>query len=291
MKIPFDLKNDRQLQLALGATTLLVIVLLGYYVSNLAFAERGMERYLVSGFVGLGLLFWGLKTFRVIILVPAILIFLISFLMMVLKFDWRKEYIQSAEAGNPFLFEEYVDHYPTLEEYFQARLLGGEDWVGFARECGEPAKRRAPVPQQCKTLQGIRDAYGLNIQDVMDEHYAKMKKTARLIADGKMTNKRIYERCVAQKNCAIVPLLPATVENEDLVAQSTDFMDLRQAFWSLVEDENLSRSVCDYMTLCNLLVRMGAINMNRFSNVAAITNGGAGENSSAQTGMSGRGQP
>tara|TARA_Y100001001_G_scaffold162709_1_gene189945 strand:- start:1987 stop:2859 length:873 start_codon:yes stop_codon:yes gene_type:complete len=273
MKIPFDLKNDRQLQLALGATIVLAIVLLGYYVSNLVFAERGMERYLVGGFVGLGLLFWGLKTFRVLILAPAILIFLLSFLMMILKFDWRKEYIQSAEAGEPFLFEQYVDHYPTLEEYFQARMFGGQDWVGFARECGEPAKRREPVPQQCKTLQDIRDTYGLNVQQVMDNHFAKMKKTARLIADGKMTNKRIYERCVAQKNCAIVPLLPANVENNEMIAQSTDYMDLRQAFWSLVEDENLSRSVCDYMGLCNLLVRMGAINMNRFGDSAATVNG------------------
>lgn len=262
MNISFDIKNDRQLQIALGATIILLIVIISIFSNNAQYTEDGQSYYLSAAIGGIMLLFWGLRSFKFIILVPSILIILISLTISTMKFDWRKGYLEKAESGKPFIFEEYIDGYPTLEEFLKAQFFGGEDWVGFARVCGEPAKEDLDVPESCQSLASIQDVYGLDMKKIVDDHYKKMKLTAKKIADGKLTDKKRFETCLQQRQCVMVPLLPANVDPDKLAGN--DYSQIRRAFWSLVEDEKLNEVVCNQMELCSLLVKMKALSTASF---------------------------
>ena len=262
MSESLDLKNNRQLQIALAATIFLLLVIGGIFLRNTAYYEANQFYYIGAFIAGLGLFFWGLLSFRIAVLVPAVLIILISVMASIMKFDWRKGYIERAEAGNPFLFEEYIDTYPSLEEYLYANFFDGPNWIGFSQTCGEPAYKDQPLPALCSDLNKIKAEFGLNMKKIVNDHYKKMKKTATRIHKGQLTNKKRYEQCIKSKQCVIVPLLPAGVDPEQITGN--DYTQVRQAFWSLVEDDKMNEIVCNQMMLCSLLVKMKALNASNF---------------------------
>lgn len=259
MAVNFDIKNDRQLQIALAAAVILLVVIISIFMNNRAYSESGQEYYLTAAIGGTALLFWGLRSFKLVILIPAALIILISLTVSTMKFDWRKAYIEKAEGGDPFIFAEYIDDYPTFEEFMKAQLIGGPDWIGFARVCAEPAKANQPYPDICSDLKTIKSEFGLDMKQIVKGHHRKMKMTAKKIADGKLKDKRRYEVCLQNKQCVLVPLLPANVDPDNI--KGDQYRQIRQAFWSLVEEEEMTNIVCNQMELCRLLVKMKALNI------------------------------
>jgi uncharacterized membrane protein len=262
MKIIEDLRRDRQFQIALGATLVLLLVVLIIFGSNAAYMESGQGYYFMAICAGLGLLFWGMKAFRFVIIIPAILVIVCALTISVLKFEWRKAYIEKAEAGEPFLFEEYIDGYPTLEQYIKASFFGGENWIGFTRICAEPAEAGLSYPPLCSDLQQIEAEFGLDMKAIVQKHYIKMKRTAQRISSGRLKDKKRYQQCIDSGQCVIVPLLPAGVDPDRL--SGNDYGEIRRAFWSLIDDEKMNNTVCNQMKLCRILVEMKALKESSF---------------------------
>jgi hypothetical protein len=262
MALSFDIKNDRQLQLALGATLVLLIVVLGIFFNNFAYVEAGTEYYFVGSMVGLGLLFWGLRSFKLMVLVPAVLIILVCLGMSIMKFNWREAYLAKADAGNPFLFEEYIESYPSFEEYVFASFTGGPNWITFSRDCAEPVQRSQPPAAECSDLKAIQATYGLDMKKIVNDHFQKMKKTAIRISKGQLKDKVRYEQCIKLGQCVVVPMLPANVN--PAVLQTGEYNEIRKAFWALVDENKLNEDVCDQMLLCSTLVQTGALRLSSF---------------------------
>ncbi|PCI01144.1 MAG: hypothetical protein COB76_01980 [Alphaproteobacteria bacterium] len=169
------------------------------------------------------------------------------------KFEWRKSYIDDSNNGKPFILSPYITTYPTLEERHFGSLLGVPSWVQFAEECIEPSLKGNKAARDCKSSSSINDTYGIDALKLVNTHFTRMKRTAQKIEGGQMKSKRQYQRCLVNKTCAIIPLLPAHVEAEDIDRQSQDHIATRTMFWSLVNDPKISPEICEFMDLCRAL--------------------------------------
>jgi hypothetical protein len=84
-----------------------------------------------------------------------------------------------------------------------------------------------------------------------------MKRTAQRIQDGNLKTKKAYQQCLTNKTCAIIPLLPANVDAEQIEQQSTDHIKTRRMFWSLINDTQISPEICEFIDLCRALRNSG----------------------------------
>ncbi len=233
-----------------------------YLLSRYEYVEPGHD-YLVMGYVAACfVLFFGIRLWNIPLFVIALLAMGGVQTYANLKFDWREEYIESAKAGRPFALEEYIDKYPTYEEHL-FKILEAPDWVGFNEDCVQPALANKPMAGQCGTLDTITEYYHIDIKSTMTAYYARMKNTAKQIQAGKLNKRSAYITCLAAKTCATIPLLPKGVDANKIDPTGRDYIEVREAFWSIVNDKRMSASACNLTTLCKALVTMRAVDPKR----------------------------
>jgi len=112
----------------------------------------------------------------------------------------------------------------------------------------------------CTSSEQIMVTYNIDIINAMRLHTGKMQRTAKMLEQGKLTKRSEYLQCIATKSCVSIPLLPKGVDADKLDPTSKDFIDIRQAFWSLVKDKKMSKETCGVTPICKALVSMRVIN-------------------------------
>ena len=205
-------------------------------------------------------LFFALRFARWGQIISAIILISLILFYASVKFDWRKEYVDNANSGRPFIMENYIDEYPTLEEHTFGFLWSEPQWVNFTDDCITPilSGARTATPE-CRSNQTILENYNIDITQIIEKHFMKMKRTAQRIESGDMKTKNDYQRCLTNKSCAIIPLLPANVDPTTIDQQSTDYLLTRKMFWSLVNDTKMSPEICEYIDICRVLRDTGVI--------------------------------
>lgn len=179
------------------------------------------------------------------------------------KFEWQKNYIQSANKGDAFVLNPYIKEYPTLEERHFGWVWGVPSYIPFAEDCVIPKLKGLRTGKDCKSSASIQSAYNVDARALVNTHFSKMKRTAQRIEGGQMKSKRQYETCLRNKTCAIIPLLPANVDAEAIDRQSGEYLATRKMFWSLVNDKKISPEICEFMELCRALRDLGVMPIER----------------------------
>ena len=169
------------------------------------------------------------------------------------KFEWRKEYILAAQNGNFPAINQHIKKYPTYEEHKFSSFMNSPRWISFSRECFEPALYERPMAENCHSANLIQDHYSININDTINTHYAKMRKTAFMLQKGQLNNQNIYRSCLQSKNCAFIPLLPADANIENISPKSDTHLRVRRQFWSIINNKNIQPEVCEFMDLCRVM--------------------------------------
>lgn len=171
------------------------------------------------------------------------------------KFDWRKTYIESKRANNAMMLDAYIAEYPSFEQYLFAGILGHEDPVRLSKNCLEPlVAGSAPESDSCASLAAMQQKYKIDALGLLTAYHDKMKATAKKINQGELKTAGEYAACIARKECATIPLLPAGVKANAIDSNSNkDYYDIRKAYWSLVKDEKLTPEVCGFIPLCAAL--------------------------------------
>ena len=232
------------------------------FFSRYEYAEAG-QNYLVMGYVAsCFILFFGIRLWNIPLFVIAILALSGVMTYSQLKFSWREDYIESAKAGHPFELEEYIDHYPSYEEHL-FKIMKAPDWVGFDEDCVKPALMNQSMAGQCGAIDLINQYYNIDVKRTMTEHYGRMKNTAKQIQAGKLNKRSAYIQCLASKTCATIPLLPKGVDANHIDPTSTDYIDVRTAFWSIINDKHMTLPVCNLTPLCKALINMRAVDAKR----------------------------
>lgn len=248
--------------IALVSTLAIAGVGLASFYTRYPYAENG-HNYLAMAYIGACFfLFYGIRLWKPKLLIVAVAVLVGSYAYATKKFDWREDYIKMAEMGQPFALEEYIDAYPTFEQH-TFKFLKAPDWVGFNDDCVQPALVGQVIPPKCGGLELIQEHYNIDMMSVMSIHASKMRATAKKIEAGEMQKRTSYAECIARKECATIPLLPKGVDAEKLDPNSQDYIGIRQAFWSLVNDKKMSQQACALNMMCRALVAMKAINSDK----------------------------
>lgn len=191
----------------------------------------------------------------------AVIFMLVMIGLLVLSYhrhSWMRDYYK-----NGFILEAYIDEYPSWEETLFGSILGKEDWIGFANDCAKPVlEKNGRGASSCKSLATIKEVYRLDMTSVLEKHRKKMKRTAKQLADGKARKIR-YPRCIRDKKCVEVPLLPPGVDADKIDPASQTHIDKRRAFWSLVNGNGMTPEICTNMQLCYILSKTGAVNLEK----------------------------
>lgn len=236
------------------------LVLVGIYMGiKAAYFESGQWVYFGLTVAGITLVSTRVLFQRKDIIIFGALLVVFGMTMSWIKFDWRQSYIETSKV-KPFPYEEYIAEYPSLEEYLMSKFGFGENWVDFTLDCHDAITFNRPLPEQCKTLQGIQKSYGIDMREVLRGHFGKMKKTANMIVKGRLKRKSQLENCLADKDCARVPMLPAGVDASTMSQDSREHLETRRTFWEIVDNGAITPKVCKFVDLCLDLVQMGAIN-------------------------------
>jgi hypothetical protein len=150
-----------------------------------------------------------------------------------------------------------VERYPTFEEHTFAWLLDEPRWVDFAEQCYRPLLNasnmqdaKESINRHCRNEASIRDFYKVDVSDIINDYYRRMVNTAKQIEKERFRTKAQFEQCIKDKKCAMIPLLPEGVE---VRATSDDYMDIRNQFWSLINDKTMSQENCDYFEFCRVM--------------------------------------
>lgn len=253
--------NERTLTiLGLAASIFAAVVGLMIFYGRYAYAEEG-HNYLVIGYLLASIgIFFGIRLWNIPLFVIALGLAILIQIYSGNKFTWRENYVGFAQMGQPFALNEFIDHFPTYEEY-TFRFLKNPDWVRFNQDCVQPAMAKQPVGPHCGSLDDIQNRYYIDMKAAMENHYGKMRRTARMVEEGKMNKRSAYAECIANKICVEIPLLPKGVDANKIDPTSREHLEIRQAFWSLINHKRMSDEVCKMTMMCQALVNMKAVKL------------------------------
>lgn len=243
-------------RLALGVTLCTAIGTITFFAAQRAYLEPS---HIALLFVGLGCsvaFYPAVKSMRILGTIVFGLLFTVTLYAAQAKFEWRKDYIQE---GFPLDF--YIEDYPSYEDYMLAPITGKTDWIRFYDECVKPVENNKNPAPTCTSLGLIQSTYNIDMRKVMRWHFSLMKQTAtRIVKDqsGTFTRER-YRRCIEQRACAPVPLLPKGVDPKQIDPQSKRYIETRRIFWSIVDKEEITPQICDHMKICRILKKLGAV--------------------------------
>lgn len=243
---------------ALIVTILFLLGGLYVFVKDMAYIEANHGYLILAYTLFCGAFYFFFQSWRIIPASLSVLIMVALLVAIVQKYEWRKDYV---EAATPFFLEEYITDYPTFEEYLYVTYHEGENWVGFSRDCAEPAMLGSTTPLECRSLAAIEENYGLNLKNEVNAYFRKMKTTAKRVERGQMKTARQYQVCVENKGCAEIPMLPKGVNAEDIDPNSDAYIEVRKAYWNLIDENKITAPVCNHMKLCRVLVKLGIVDL------------------------------
>jgi len=250
--------SDRHITFAsLGFSVFALSIGLTTFLRNWEYSETGHGWLLLAFCISSALLFFFLRLRQKSLAIMIVIMLVVIQTYAVKKFDWQRQYMENALTGKRFLAEDYIDKYPTFEEQLQARYLGQPNWVDFTNDCLIPLNQGLKTDNRCLNLSSVSTYYHLDLNAALNDYYQRMRNTARRISNGELKTKTELQQCIAQKQCALVPLLPPDVQAASIGPASTEFLIIRKAFWSLVNDDRLKPEVCEYSLLCKAMVQMG----------------------------------
>jgi hypothetical protein len=254
-----DTERDKRKKMAVIVGGTLVALQLLFLFTFRSYLDFG-HIFTTIAFLLLALFaFWSLKQAKIIPVILCIVAASGLLFLSLIKVKWNESYLQGLTTANAFVLEDYIEKYPTLEEHFFSRTLGKKDWIRLAERCVEPALNQRPVYGFCRDPSLIKEYYRIDIQEEIDTALSRMQRTARDIESGRISNAGQYRRCIAEKRCAPIPLLPGNVEAQSLANDSTQYVDVRQAFWDLVEGRGMTPQICAAMTLCRAMMAIGVV--------------------------------
>jgi hypothetical protein len=268
IKLKLDDKNVLILSIALA-----VLALVGgvtFLLSQWEYYEEGQGIIIIAYAISCLLLFFVVRFAKIILIIIVLALMGSIMYYAQMKFDWRKAYIQDATNGRHFIMEPYIKEYPLYEEHALGSLWGTQQWVAFAEDCVRPGSRNHATPAVCRSNYSIQDKYNIDPVSLINTEYKKMKRTAERIEQGKMKNKREYQRCLNNKTCSIIPLLPANVDPNSIDRQSQDHLLTRRMFWSLINDQNISPEICEFMDLCRAMRNTGVMPIEKPDSIEMI---------------------
>lgn len=249
-------KRKKMARIVGGILVALQILLLLTYRSYLDFGHLIISiLYIVVSLVS----YWSLLRARIL---PAILSVVVASGLLyfsLTKVQWNERYLHNLTTSQAFIFEDYIDSYPTLEQHLLARTLGRQDWIRFADDCIKPALERRPMGGQCRTPEQIERTYNINVDQELNRFVRRMQRTAQDIEGGRIKSGGQYQKCLAEKICAPIALLPEEADVEKLQGDTSQYVEIRQAFWDLVEEKGLTPPICLTMTLCRGLLGTGVV--------------------------------
>lgn len=259
-----DTLSDKKLSI-MGAcaslVTLTIFIFLFY--RRMAYIEHGHGFIIIAYIVLSSALFFCIRKANATLSVLCLVLMIGTHIYSSSKFDWREDYIANAIANRPFALEPLITEYPVYEDYLFSSFTGRPNWVKLSRECFEPAIAGNTTGPRCTSFETIQTTYNVDLLSAFKQYFGKMRTTAKKIADGSMVKRDDLVKCLASKQCVPVPLLPKGVEAKSIDPSSKDYISLRKAFWSLVNDEKLSNEACSLDQLCRALVTMKLIEVNK----------------------------
>lgn len=257
----FKFKDHLRSVIAIGVTALMLIVGVFAYLGRYAYAEDGHNWYLFFYILTCGGLFWGIRRMNIGLIIAMVLLGIGIQVFANQKFNWRYEYVENALAGKHFELSEFIHEYPTYEQYL-FNITGAPDWVRLNRQCIQPALNEQSTHPNCATTDMIFNNYNIDIIDEMRRYANRMRATAKQLDEGKLKRRHEYQACIQRGQCATIPLLPKGVDAEQIDPMSQDYLDIRQAYWSLVNDKTLTPAVCSLTPMCKAMVKMGLVQPN-----------------------------
>lgn len=255
-------ENDQSLRRsALVVTVLFLIGGLYIFFKDIAYQESG-HLALGGAYALLCVLFYFFfKNWKIILTGITVLLMVFCLVLIVQKYEWRKNYV---DAATPFFMEEYIDSYPSFEEYLKISYFGGENWVGFSKDCAEPAMLGQTPPIACQSIASVKTNYGIDLKNTVSKAFKKMQATARKVERGQLKTAIQYKNCIENKSCAAIPMLPKGVNADNISPNSNKYADIRTAYWALIEEKAITTPVCEYMKICKVMVKLGIIDPNNF---------------------------
>ncbi len=258
---PEDLPESKVRRPVMSGVSSLVLASFGLFflLKDGQYYEPGHYYYYIAFGVLLGVFFWGMYRARAVtsILVLFLAIAVVSFAQM--KYDWRQSHLERQEREVVFQIEYHIDRYPFYEEYLFADWLEKPDWIRFNRECLQPAMLDQEYHRACASLQLISERYHINVRKEIEEYRNTMARTATRIEQGLVKDKRTYISCIQNGQCVPVPLLPQGVDPAAVDPESDEYLDIRRAFWSLIDSREITSEICDHIDLCRVMKKTGAV--------------------------------
>lgn len=246
---------DKSIITPLALCVVAIVIGLNQFFSQWAYSEDG-HNHLLFGYLGLcGLLFLIIRIKKAKFSVPLIIIMAAVLFYADQKFEWRKTYITDAKYGRPFPLMPYIDNYPTYEDHLFWFINDKPRYIKFTEECFEPALNNQQSGRDCNSSNQIYETYKVRISSMIDDHYQKMKYTAQQIEAQVFQDISEYEQCLRDRQCAIIPLLPIDAGEVDELSNA--YSDIRNKFWSLINDETISAENCDFFDLCRAMKQLG----------------------------------
>lgn len=143
-------------------------------------------------------------------------------------------------------------------------IIGAYMFIGKISEDGTAAFVRAcvlpdePTDVTCRDKAAIKDAWGIDIDLLIEQRRALMVSTVRRMVSGELIKRDVYQHCIAAAECAPVPMLPDHIDSAAL-ASTTAYLDTRKAFWQLAEDSPLTPEICTFMDICRAMRAAGVV--------------------------------
>lgn len=255
-------KKDSMLANAsLAVSALLIIGGIYTFLQNGSYMEKNHGWFMLAYFSFCAAFYFTFKAWKLFLAVPSFILALACLGIIVQKFEWRKDYV---DAPTPFFLEEYITEYPAYEDYIKSKFLDEANWVDFSRDCAEPAVLGQPAIPECSSISMVQTNYGINLRNEVNAHFRKMQNTARRVERGQMKTARQYMQCVQSKSCAEIPMLPPGVKADEIAENSNKHMDIRKAYWQLIDEKKVTPEVCDFMKLCKVMLRLNILDKDNF---------------------------
>lgn len=261
MKVNLGFVKDRNFIIASVTTLLFLMIGLVLFFSDFQYYEKGQFTYLIIFMMGLLVFFFSAFRMMIPLILLGVLIMCSALFVSSLKYDWRKDYIENSRSGLPFAAEAYVDKYPTFEQQLKIEHMDqGSDWVNFAKDCIDVnVVEKEDINPRCSSLNAISTNYRIDALSVLKEQFKKMRDTAKMVEENKFKNRARYITCVNSKQCAVIPMLPGNIKSEDIDPRSYQYIDIRRAFWQLVDELPVDPALCSFDKMCKALLAHGAL--------------------------------
>ncbi len=248
-----------------GVAAILLSIILFVFASNVNSRELYHGYYLLASFVLVGGFGVSIAFKRFGIAVSVFILLALVMIVSIMKFNARaaiNAVIQ--DSSTQTILATDVVEVPVWEKRV-IPFFNTPKWVEFDKECFRPSLvEDGSVGADCATKESIYARYRISVMSLINSRYSKLHNTAVRIRNQEFPDRASYEGCVNAGYCAEVPLLPSSVMPDSIAETSSDYKDIRQSFWQLVDNETIQVDYCESMDLCAAMTKIGAVDRRDF---------------------------